>query len=34
MTTKPWECQRDDNRLLPLQHLLEIKTWEKKWKKI
>jgi hypothetical protein len=24
MTTKPWECQRDDNQLFPLQHLLEI----------
>jgi hypothetical protein len=26
MTTKPWECPRDDIQLLPLQHLLEIKT--------
>jgi hypothetical protein len=26
MTTKPWECQRDDSWLLPFQHLLEIKT--------
>jgi hypothetical protein len=33
MTTKPWECQRDDNRKLPLQHLLKIKTWGEKWKK-
>jgi len=33
MTTKPWECQRDDNQLLPFQHLLKIKTRGKKWKK-
>jgi hypothetical protein len=33
MTTKPWECQRDDIVLLPLQHLLEIKTWAKEWKR-
>jgi hypothetical protein len=34
MTTKPWECQRDDGWLFPLQHLLEIKTWGKEWKRI
>ncbi len=32
MTTKPCECQRDDSQLLPLQHLLEIRTWGKEWK--
>jgi hypothetical protein len=32
-TTKPWECQRNDNRLLPFQHLLKIKTCEKNGKK-
>ncbi len=32
MTTKPWEYSRDDTQLLPLQHLLEIKTWGTKWK--
>jgi hypothetical protein len=34
MTTKPWECQRYDNKLFPFQHLLKIKTWGEKWKKI
>ncbi len=33
MTTKPWECPRDDTQLLPLQHLLEIKTWGIEWKR-
>ncbi len=33
MTTKPWECPRDDIQLLPLQHLLDIITWETKWKR-
>jgi len=32
MTTKPWEYLRDDIQLLPLQHLLEMKTWGTKWK--
>jgi hypothetical protein len=32
MTTKPWECQRDDSRLLAFQHLLKIQKWGKKWK--
>jgi hypothetical protein len=27
MTIKPWEYPRDNIRLLPLQHLLEIRTW-------
>ncbi len=27
MTTKPWEYPKDDIELLPLQHLLESKTW-------
>ncbi len=31
MTIKPWECQRYDSQLLPLQHLLEIRTWRKEW---
>ncbi len=34
MSTNLWECQRDDSRLLLFQHLLEIRTWGKKWKKI
>ncbi len=29
MTTKPWECQRDDTWLLPFKPLLEITTWGK-----
>jgi hypothetical protein len=33
MTTKPWECHKDDTQLIPLQHLLEIKTWGKEWEK-
>ncbi len=33
MTTKPWEYPRDDTWLLPLQHLLEIRTWGIKWKR-
>jgi hypothetical protein len=32
MTTKPWECPRNDTWLLPLRHLLEIITWGTKWK--
>jgi hypothetical protein len=27
ITTKPWQYPRNDTWLLPLQHLLEIKTW-------
>ncbi len=27
MITKPWEYPRNDTHLLPLQHLLEIRTW-------
>jgi hypothetical protein len=27
MITKPWEYPRDDILLIPLQHLLKIKTW-------
>ncbi len=33
MTTKPWECPRNDTQLLPLQHLLKIGTWRTKWKR-
>jgi hypothetical protein len=33
MTTRPWECLKDDIQLLSLQHLLEIKTWGTKWKR-
>ncbi len=33
MMTKPWECPKDDTRLLRLQHLLEIRTWGTKWKR-
>jgi hypothetical protein len=28
------EYPRDDTRLNPLQHLLEIKTWGTKWKSV
>jgi hypothetical protein len=34
MTTKPWEYPRNDTQLLPLQHLLEIRTWGIKWKRV
>jgi hypothetical protein len=27
ITTKPWQYPRNDTWLLPLQHLLKIKTW-------
>jgi hypothetical protein len=27
MTTKLWECERNDTWLFPFQHLLKIKTW-------
>ncbi len=30
MTTKPWECQKDDTQLLPLQYLHELDTWNVK----
>jgi len=33
MTTKPWKYLRDDIQLVPLQHLLEIRTWGTKWKR-
>jgi hypothetical protein len=33
MTTKPWEYPKDDTWLVPLQHLLEIKTWGIEWKR-
>jgi hypothetical protein len=33
MTTKPWECQKDDTQLLPLQYLLELKHGGKNGKK-
>jgi hypothetical protein len=33
MTTKPWECQRDDIQSLPLQHLLEIQNMGKRMEK-
>jgi hypothetical protein len=29
MTTKLWECQRDDSWLFPIQHSLKIRTWGK-----
>jgi hypothetical protein len=29
---KTWEYLREDTRLVPLWHLLEIKTWGTKWK--
>jgi hypothetical protein len=34
MTKKPLEYPRDDTKLQPLQHLLEIKTWGIKWKRV
>ncbi len=33
MTTKPLEYPRDPTLLDPLNSLLEIRTWETKWKK-
>jgi hypothetical protein len=33
MTTKLWECPRDETQLLHLQHLLEIRIWGTKWKR-
>ncbi len=33
MTTKPWEYPKDDIQLLPLQHLLESRTWGIEWKR-
>jgi hypothetical protein len=32
MKRKPLEYPREDTRLVPLWHLLEIKTWGTKWK--
>jgi hypothetical protein len=32
MTKKPLEYLKDDTRLDPFQHLLEIRTWGTKWK--
>jgi hypothetical protein len=34
MTKKPLKYPRDDTKLDPLQHLLEIKTWGTKWKRV
>jgi len=34
MTKKPLEYPRDDTKLQPLQHLLEIRTWGIKWKSV
>ncbi len=33
MTKKTMEYPRDETRLVPLQHLLEIRTWGTKWKR-
>jgi len=33
MTTKPWQYPRDDTWLVPLWHLLKIRTWGIEWKK-
>ncbi len=33
MTKKPLDCPKDDNKLIPLWHLLENKTWGTKWKR-
>jgi len=32
-TTKPWECQKDDNWLFPFQHLFKIRTCGIEWKR-
>ncbi len=34
MTKNSLEHPKDDTKLNPLQHLLEIKTWGKKWKRV
>jgi hypothetical protein len=34
MIKKSLEYSRDDTKLDPLWHLLEIKTWGTKWKKV
>lgn len=34
MTKEPLEYPRSNTRLDPLMHLLEIKTWGKKWKRV
>jgi hypothetical protein len=34
MTKKSLEYPIDDTRLDPLRHLLEIKTWGTKWKRV
>jgi len=34
MTKKPLEYPRNDIRLDPFQHLLKIRTWGTKWKKV
>jgi hypothetical protein len=34
MTKKPSEYPRDDTKLDPLWHLLELKTWGTKWKRV
>jgi hypothetical protein len=34
MTKCFWEYPRDDTKLDPLRHLLEIKTWGTKWKRV
>jgi hypothetical protein len=34
MTKIPLEYSKDDTRLNPLQHLLKIRTWGTKWKRV
>ncbi len=34
MTKKPLECPKDNTKLDPLRHLLEIKTWGIEWKRV
>jgi lipopolysaccharide biosynthesis regulator YciM len=34
MTKKLLEYPRDDTKLNPFRHLLEIRTWEIEWKKV
>jgi hypothetical protein len=34
MTKKPLEYPRDDTDLNPLEHLLKIRTWGTKWKRV
>jgi hypothetical protein len=34
MTKKPLEYPRNNTKLDPLRHLLKIRTWGRKWKRV